>query len=124
MSSKKIGLDGLSYELRQVLKEFEGMSYKAVKNAVRETAETIRKETAGSSPKKTGVYRKNWRVKEENNGGFAIADTVYQQKKPSLTHLLQWGHGGPVRAKGYPHIVPDEETAKLFAAKLMKEMGG
>lgn len=120
--SNKIGMESLGYELRKTLDEFEELSYRAIRDSVRYTAETVQKQTAGKSPKKTGAYKRNWKVEAQGIGSMALVATVYQNKKPSLTHLLQWGHGGPARAKGYPHIVPDQESAKIFAEKLAQEM--
>lgn len=118
----KIGLDGLAAELQKTLSEFEELSYHAIREAVQKTADEVSKKTKGASPAETGVYKKNWKIKAEGVGGLATSATVYQNKKPSLTHLLQWGHGGPAPAKAYPHIVPDEETNEIFAENLRKEM--
>lgn len=55
-------------------------------------------------------YSSGWRVQKDDWGWF-ISYVVLNQKKPTETHLLEYGHelnvGG--RAKAYPHITPVAE---------------
>ena len=52
---------------------------------------------------RTGSYRSGWAYKTVNKkDGFQIK--VYNKKNPSLVHLLEFGHKGPIHAKAYPHV--------------------
>ena len=67
----------------------------------------------------TGGYRAGWRSKTERRGSGTPVCTVYNARKPGLTHLLEMGHakfvyGRPTggRVPGYKHIEPAYERAK------------
>ena len=84
---------------------YEGME-QASKDVAKEGASTLRK----TSPKKTGKYRKGWRVKSTSNLK-SFSSTIYNATDWQLTHLLEKGHakrnGGKVSPK--VHIKPVEE---------------
>lgn len=65
---------------------------------------------------RTGDYKKGWRVdKSVKSNDFAY--TIYNAKKPGLTHLLENGHIGKNqygqwgKVKGFKHIAPVEKNA-------------
>lgn len=88
---------------------YEGMEQASI-DVAKEGASTLRK----TSPKKTGKYRKGWRVKSTSNLK-SFSSIIYNASKPALTHLLEKGHiikrngtkKGDARAK--VHIKPVEE---------------
>lgn len=62
-------------------------------------------------PGATGEYASGWKMKTESDGYGGHACRVYNDKKPSLTHLLEFGHEKWVfghdtgeRVPAYPHI--------------------
>lgn len=70
----------------------------------------------------TGEYARGWTVNEEKSrvGNKVV---IWNKKKPSLTHLLEYGHakdgkkGGRVPA--YVHIAPvEEKVAEAFEKKV------
>ena len=67
---------------------------------------------------RTGDYRSGWRISTINQKEKGIyRKRIYQNKatgKPSLVHLLEFGH--KVNAKAYPHVQPTEAEycEKLF----------
>lgn len=88
-------------------------------NRLRTVRSPAGRPSAGMTPTKTGAYASGWRAKTERQGTQTVC-TVYQSKKPGLTHLLEKGHakfifGHPTGeyVPGYPHIEPAyEEGAK------------
>lgn len=84
---------------------YEGMEQASI-DVAKEGASTLRK----TSPKKTGKYRKGWRVKSTSNLK-SFSSTIYNATDWQLTHLLEKGHakrnGGRVSPK--VHIKPVEE---------------
>lgn len=93
--------------LRQVRTYTEEVKQK-IEVAAKETANDLAKSLKKVEIKKTGDYRKGWRVKKKGKLYVVHNATDYQ-----LTHLLEHGHakigGGRVAAK--IHIAPAEEIA-------------
>ena len=65
------------------------------------------------SPVRYGGYQKGWATKKTSEKSGQVSITVYNRKKPGLTHLLEKGHAkrGGGRVSGKPHIAPAEEYA-------------
>ena len=92
--------------------------YKEMTDEVEQTAvDTVSKETKklvqAGSPVQTGGYQKGWAVKKTSAKAGQVSITVYNRKKPGLTHLLEKGHAkrGGGRVAGQPHIAPAEQYA-------------
>lgn len=68
----------------------------------------------------TGAYRKGWAKKVEGNNVTGYRATVHQKAQPTLTHLIEFGHGGPAPAPPHPHI---EAAYEAGARRLMGEVG-
>lgn len=94
-----------------------------IQEDITETAINISKDAANelknTSPKRTGKYRKGWRVKTQKGNGY-VDCIVHNGTRWQLTHLLEKGHkivgrngqprrGGMVKPK--VHIKPVEEKA-------------
>lgn len=79
---------------------------KAVARAMANDAE--RKMRTTPKPKRTGVYRRSWRVDKAYDSASEVRYSVHNKKKYQLTHLLEDGHrardGSMV--KPIPHIKP------------------
>lgn len=77
--------------------------------ASKEEAQKLVQELKADSPKKTGSYKKGWKLKKSGKNKYI----VYNKTDYQLTHLLEHGHakrdGGRVEAK--VHIRPAEERA-------------
>ena len=111
--SMTIRIDQLA---KTVVSELENYT-EEVAAQVRTDVDRVSKETVSdlkrTSPKKTGAYAKGWskRVIADEKGRLVVQ--IFNNKKPSLTHLLEYGHakkgGGMVPAK--QHIQPANEKA-------------
>lgn len=69
-----------------------------------------------TSPSQTGAYSKGWKAKTDLTR-LGAETTIYQGKRPSLAHLLEFGHpiksGGRTvgQAQAIPHIQEAETLA-------------
>lgn len=87
-----------------------------IQEDITETAINISKDAANelknTSPKRTGKYRKGWRVKTQKGNGY-VDCIVHNGTRWQLTHLLEKPHatrnGG--RTNPQVHIKPVEEKA-------------
>ncbi|MCI6692505.1 MAG: HK97 gp10 family phage protein [Clostridium sp.] len=106
--AKKTKIKGISNEITRILKEYSDeieFGMLTIRDGVtKKTAKNLKQ----TSPKKTGDYRKGWRVTDIKGKKIIHNKTDYQ-----LTHLLENGHakvsGGRVAPK--VHIRPAEEQA-------------
>lgn len=113
----------IAQELQAYTVEVQMKIEKAARKICREAISKL-KET---SPRGHGKehYADGWKAKlEKSDMGFHI--TIYNAKKPGLTHLLENGHlnRDGTRAKAFPHIkaVQDEANEKL-AQEIEKILG-
>lgn len=123
-----IKVDNLSAEVAKILEGYSQNVREAVDQVVEDTGKQARKDIQAASPKKTGSYRKGWRVKKEGGslGQVSIA-TVYNATDYQLTHLLEHGHqkAGGGRVEGVPHIAPvEEELQSSFTQAVQKAIEG
>ncbi len=99
-------------------KEVDKDSEKAVRKVGKETAEELKT----TSPKRGGDgrhYADGWKSRVEKDGYGGTVSRVYNTTKPSLTHLLEFGHGGPAPAPAHEHIAP---AYRKGVAQLEKEL--
>ena len=89
----------------EVAQEIEEAADRRAKEAVK----TL-KETSPRSKLNHPHYADGWTVRKQKSGG-RLEVTIYNRKKPHLTHLLEYGHlkRGGTRVKGIPHIEPVQE---------------
>lgn len=117
-----ITADDLSDAVVDVLNGFADDVASAVTDAVMMTAEQTVKIVKEKSPKKTGKYRKGWKIKKVKGGYFdrVASATIHNKDEYRRTHLLEYGHqkadGG--RVEGTPHI----RTAEQAAIRLLPEL--
>jgi hypothetical protein len=112
-----IDVDHLSSQLVNEIRNWThevDVKLEAIKKEVAENAKSDLKSL--ERPKKTGAYRKGWRVKKKGKKFIVHNATDYQ-----LTHLLEKGHAkrGGGRVDPVIHIAPIEEEAVAdFLAKV------
>jgi HK97 gp10 family phage protein len=117
----KVSVDNLDTVFAEIVddykKEVDSKSNKAVLKVGRETAQDLQ----NTSPKQTGKYAQGWKTRTENDRYGGTVSTVYQSKKPSLTHLLEFGHGGPQPAPAHEHIAPAYQKGKAKLLEAIKK---
>lgn len=71
------------------------------------------------SPKRTGAYRKGWRVKKFVDSRNQVSMTIYNKPHYRLTHLLEDGHlnRDGSRTEGKLHIEPAAQAAEAILLK-------
>lgn len=111
--SKRISIDQLSDEIMSALKEYKDVTDEVVDRAVAKVSKEAKQIAQSGSPTETGGYQKGWAVKKTSERAGRVSITVYNRRKPGLTHLLEKGHAkrGGGRVAGKPHIAPAEEYA-------------
>lgn len=116
---KKVRPEELAVEIMAELSQYSQEVADEIKEEVKQVAEECVREIKAKSPTRTGKYKRGWRYKIVFENREDIRIRVYNSAKPSLTHLLEFGHatrsGG--RVEGRPHIYPAEQNA---AKKLEK----
>lgn len=118
MARKRVTYENLDKAIKDILDDYTQIVWENVDEATEKVAKKTRLAVANGSKQfderwGTGKYSGGWRVtKEENARGWFVTYIVHNKRKPTQTHLLEYGHelntGG--RAKAYPHIEPVAEN--------------
>lgn len=111
-------------DINEILNDYSNDIQERITDVAYKVAENGKNKLKVSSPKRTGDYRKGWRVDKRHGKGFVHA-TIYNATNWQLTHLLenkhviknqygQWGTYNP-QSSGTVHIEPVElECNQIF----------
>lgn len=133
--SESTDIAGMATKLAGALADYNQDVADAVKEVVEDVAEEAVNELKTVSPSLTGAYAKGWRKKKAYEADYEKRNTVYNQKKYQLTHLLESGHAkvstdragkrhvlGTTRPR--VHIAPVEESVmRELEEKITKAVG-
>lgn len=117
--------------VQEILEEYGSEVEGIVAKSLPEVAEKTVNLLHSSSPKHTGKYAEGWTYETTMNKLGRETVIVYNEKKPTLTHLLEFGHqgfalkdGGRTRDVGKrEHIKPRRDYAEdLIVKKIEEEM--
>ncbi|MCM1226019.1 MAG: HK97 gp10 family phage protein [Clostridium sp.] len=116
-------IDDMADEIMKGLQEYSELADDAMKNAVKKTASSVRKEISANAPKRTGKYAKSWAAKKVSENSHKLEMTVHSKNRYQLAHLLEKGHAkrGGGRVQGKPHIAPAEENGADLLESLIAE---
>ena len=107
----KISVDQLADAVMRELEGYAETTTDGMKAAVKNAADTVKKEISATAPVGTGKYAKSWATKTTAENSHALEITVHSRNRYQLAHLLEHGHakrnGGRVSAR--PHIAAAEE---------------
>lgn len=122
MKSYKIGVDGLSDALKDVLNDYKKVVVDGQKKSAKDAMDQLVKDTRETAPVRTGKYKRHITSKKnyENSEG---AEYLWYVKSPSyrLSHLLEFGHqtrsGGRTKAT---HFIENalNPIAEMYLKKL------
>lgn len=104
--------------IKDILNEYSNDIQEGITEAAYKVAEDGKNKLKVTSPKRTGDYRKGWRVDKRGGKGYVHA-TIYNATDWQLTHLLEqphairnqygsWGTYNP-QSSGTVHIEPVEK---------------
>lgn len=121
--SKTVSIDQLDSAVMKELEKYAGFAADDLKDAVKETAKSVRKDIQNNAPVDTGKYKKSWSVKNVHEDSESIDLVVHSRNRYQIAHLLEHGHakrgGGRVAAR--PHIAPAEEAGNEKLVQTIEE---
>ena len=104
-------------DVETILNDYSNDIYKGIRKASIEIADKGAKTLKQTSPKRTGKYKKGWRVKTYD-GAYDTMTVIYNATNWQLTHLLEHSHltrNGRTKTKPKEHIYPvEQECIKEF----------
>ncbi|MEF2965037.1 HK97 gp10 family phage protein [Paenibacillus sp. M1] len=111
-----VSIDDLASEITSAVRQYTEDVTEGVEKELDQTSRRVTKMISLSSPKESGDYARGWTRKKIVVGG-EIRYIVYNKKKGSIAHLLEFGHAkrGGGRVSGKPHIRPsyDQEVPSM-----------
>lgn len=118
-----IKIDDLATEIVSSLEDYNADVTEKVKEAVSEAGKTALNIVKSASPRKTGKYKKGWRLKVVYDGTNDRRIVIHNSTDYQLTHLLEHGHVGRdgSRVEGKSHIYEAQKEAEAEFEKLVEE---
>ena len=110
-----MNITNLQAQVEELLDQYGKQCSGVVNEAVHEVSKEALKKLKKEAPKRTGLYKKGWKVKK-NDDKFAANDILYGKEASTyaIAHLLEHGHatrnGG--RTAPIPHVKNVEEWAQ------------
>ena len=97
-------------DINSILNEYSYDIQEGITKSAFNIAENGKNKLKVTSPKKTGSYRKGWRVEKKQGNGYVHA-TIYNATNWQLTHLLEKPHAlrNGKLSKPQKHIEPVEQ---------------
>ena len=97
-------------DISDILNEYSQDIQDGITQAAEDIANDGANELKVKSPKRTGKYRKGWRVDKRSGKGF-VHTTIYNATNWQLTHLLEKPHllRNGKKSKPIVHIEPVEQ---------------
>lgn len=114
-------------DINEILNEYSSDIQEGITEAAYKVAEDGKNKLKVTSPKRTGDYRKGWRVDKRHGKGFVHA-TIYNATDWQLTHLLEKPHaiknqyGTWGTSKPQAHIEPVEKECNQAFEKDVEQI--
>ena len=108
-------------KLTEALMEYSRTCEQDVQQIIDDVSKEAKKRLSATAPKRTGKYKRGFRVTITKRSGYYKAD-IHNPKKYMLTHLLEKGHkvrGG--RSPALPHFAAVEQWANKEVERRIRE---
>ena len=121
--SQNVSIDNMDDVIMKELEKYANLATDDMKDAVKDTAKSVKKDIESSAPVLTGRYKKSWRIKKIRENANSLDVLVHSSNRYQLTHLLEFGHAkrGGGRVAGKPHIAPAAEKGEQDLIKAIEE---
>ena len=121
--SQNVSIDNMDDVIMKELEKYANLATDDMKDAVKDTAKSIKSDIEGSAPVLTGRYKKSWKIKKIRENANSLDVLVHSSNRYQLTHLLEFGHAkrGGGRVAGKPHIEPAAEKGEQDLIKAIEE---
>ena len=121
--SQNVSIDNMDDVIMKELEKYANLATDDMKDAVKDTANSVKKDIESSAPVLTGRYKKSWRIKKICENANSLDVLVHSSNRYQLTHLLEFGHAkrGGGRVAGKPHIEPAAEKGEQDLIKAIEE---
>lgn len=121
--NQNVSIDDMDDVIMNELEKYANLATDDMKDAVKDTAKSVKKDIESSAPVLTGRYKKSWRIKKIRENANSLDVLVHSSNRYQLTHLLEFGHAkrGGGRVAGKPHIAPAAEKGEQDLIKAIEE---
>lgn len=92
MAGNRTSVDAMADVIMEGLMEYADLASDTVKEAVTESAKTVKKEIQAGAPSRTGKYKKSWTSKKTKESSNGLVITVHSKDRYQIAHLLEHGH--------------------------------
>ena len=92
MAGNRTSVDAMADVIMEGLLEYADLASDTVKEAVTESAKTVKKEIQAGARSRTGKYKKSWRTKKTKESSNGLTITVHSKDRYQIAHLLEHGH--------------------------------
>ena len=121
--NQNVSIDNMDDVIMKELEKYANLATDDMKDAVKDTAKSVKKDIESSAPVLTGRYKKSWRIKKIRENANSLDVLIHSSNRYQLTHLLEFGHAkrGGGRVAGKPHIEPAAEKGEQDLIKAIEE---
>ena len=121
--NQNVSIDDMDDVIMNELEKYANLATDDMKDAVKDTAKSVKKDIESSAPVLNGRYKKSWRIKKIRENANSLDVLVHSSNRYQLTHLLEFGHAkrGGGRVAGKPHIEPAAEKGEQDLIKAIEE---
>jgi hypothetical protein len=121
--SQNVSIDDMDDVIMKELEKYANLATDDMKDAVKDTAKSVKIDIESSAPVLTGRYKKSWRIKKIREKANSLDVLIHSSNRYQLTHLLEFGHAkrGGGRVAGKPHIEPAAEKGEQNLIKAIEE---
>lgn len=116
--------DELSIQIIKSMEQYSGAVKEQIAAGMQAVANEALVRVKASTPKRTGKYRRGWKITHENRAGLVGFEIHQNSKQARLTHLLENGHRTRKKkgwVKAQPHIRAVEQWAAAEAQKMIEK---